>query len=82
MKTRGKKTVQIVSTADIASAPSTNQSQIVTYPNAGPSTQMFAISQSLNVFVLNLVLNLWENELTWIPYINAFYRIACLNIYC
>ena len=38
MKTRGKKTVQIVSTADIASAPSTNQSQIVTYPNAGPST--------------------------------------------
>ena len=38
MKTRGKKTVQIVSTADIASAPSTSQSQIVTYPNAGPST--------------------------------------------
>ena len=36
MKTRGKKTVQVVSTADIASAPSTSQSQLVTYPNSGP----------------------------------------------
>ena len=35
MKTRGKKSVQVVSTANIASAPSTSQSQLVTYPNSG-----------------------------------------------
>ena len=35
MKTRGKKSVQVVSTANIAPAPSSSESQLVTYPNSG-----------------------------------------------
>ena len=60
MKTRGKKSVQIVSTADIASAPSTSQSQLVTYPNSGPSTGYGPRSYYLGL----LALQNWMKQVT------------------